>query len=73
MKTMTTRATGMVNATKETKEDESSSSYFSMDYAEGKDKKGVDINGFDDVNGNNDKGKKNMSSAIKKNKGREKI
>ena len=73
MKTTATRTTGLANATEEMKEDESSSSYISTDVAEGKEKKDVDVNGVDDVDGNDDKGTNNLSSATKKKKGKKKI
>ena len=73
MKTKTTRTLGPENATEETKEDESSSSYVSMDFVEGKYKKDSDVNSVDNVDNNKDEGKKNLPSAIKKKKGKKNI
>ena len=67
MKTTMTRKTCTANAMEETKEDESSSSYISTGVLEGKGRKNVDVNIFGE---NNDEGKNDLLSAIKKKTGK---
>ena len=70
---MTTRTTGPENATEDMKEDESSSSYVSMDIFKGKEKKEIDVNGNDNDNNNVNRRTNYLSSPIKNKKGKKNI
>ena len=73
MKTTATRNTGLENATEEKKEDESSYYYISTYAVKGKEKKDVDVNGIDDIDENDNEGTNDITSAIKKKKGKKNI